>query len=293
MQNLGVKTIGVSPAYFLSLHGALFTPENVAVELKKLKSRGFSAVQLEVFDSAILSLWIQGGMELVAEEARRQEMKVSAFVAHFLGECFSSAASGDEEERLDRFGKILDMMEILSPQVPLIVPLLPFQDDAGTLKLKARERLSLWGDQAAARGRRLALEIVPGSVAGSYSAFLSDQFWSDLASKTGLLLDTGHAHVMGEDLPGLIRAMGGRLAALHLSDNDGKDNRSDPPGDGSVDWRALLGALGAGGFTGSLDLEISGSADLVREKYRKGREYLMKIFEGAAREKGVPNEIAV
>lgn len=293
MQNLGVKTIGVSPAYFLFLHGSRFTPENVAVELRKLKSRGFGAVQLEVFDSAILSLWIRGGMALVVEEARRQELRISAFVAHFLGDSFSSEAARKEEEELDRFGMVLDLMDLLPSPVPLILPLLPCGDDDGELRGKARGRLNLWADRTADRGRRLALEIVPGAVAESYTAFLSDPFWSGLASKTGLLLDTGHAHVMGEDLPGLIRAMGGRLAALHLSDNDGKENRSDPPGDGSVDWRTLLGALEVSGFTGSLDLEISGSADLVREKYRRGRDYLMALSSGLMAERGGRNEIAV
>jgi sugar phosphate isomerase/epimerase len=218
---------------------------------------------------------------------------VSAFVAHFLGDSFSSEAARKEEEGLDRFGMVLDMMDLLPSSVPLALPLLPCGTVTGELKVEALEVLSRWADRAAGRGRRLALEIVPGSVAGSYTAFLTDPFWRDLAVKTGLLLDTGHAHVMGEDLPELLSVLAGRLSALHLSDNDGRENRSDAPGEGVVDWRLFLDALTAIGFEGSLDLEIGGSPDLIREQYGKGRAYLLNLPEGSKLKQDKRNEIAV
>ena len=293
MQSLGVKTIGVSAAYFLSLHGPRFSPEDVAGELEGLKSRGFDAVQLEVFDSSVLSRWVEGGMALVAGEARRRQIRVSAFVAHFLGDRLSSPVSRNQGDGKDPFEVVLDLMDLLPPSVPLALPLLPCGMVPGELKAEALKLLSLWADRAAERGRRLVLEIVPGSVAGTYTAFLADPFWRDLAAKTGLLLDTGHAHVMGEDLPALVLRLEGRLAALHLSDNDGRENRSDAPGDGLVDWRLFMDALTAIGFEGSLDLEISGPVELLREKYRKGREYLLNLPEGANLKRGKRNEIAV
>ena len=43
----------------------------------------------------------------------------------------------------------------------------------------------------------------------------------DIFPQAGALLDTGHAHVNGWDIPAVVKALGERLAACHVHDNDG------------------------------------------------------------------------
>lgn len=83
----------------------------------------------------------------------------------------------------------------------------------------------------------------------------------------GLCLDTGHANIAGQDVPGMIRACGSRLECLHLNDNYG---RSDGlyedlhllPGEGTLDWPAIFRALREVGYRGSYNLELI--ADLAK-----------------------------
>ncbi|VBB06951.1 Hypothetical protein LUCI_2193 [Lucifera butyrica] len=54
--------------------------------------------------------------------------------------------------------------------------------------------------------------------------------------QAGALLDVGHAHVNGWDLPETVKALGARLTACHLHDNDGHADCHLPIGSGTIQW---------------------------------------------------------
>lgn len=57
------------------------------------------------------------------------------------------------------------------------------------------------------------------------------------------LLDTGHAHVNGWDLPSVMAKLGERVRALHLHDNDGQGDTHLCIAAGSIGWDSCLAAV--------------------------------------------------
>ncbi|MBI9101817.1 MAG: sugar phosphate isomerase/epimerase [Spirochaetales bacterium] len=293
MQNDVGKITGVSPAYFVSLFGTSFTPENVKGEIEALKGMGFSTLQYEVFEEPLFENWKTDGLAAVMDETFANGLKPSAFVAHFLGGCFTSKEKL-ETEAASGNGLIKDVLEMLLPlgsEVPLAVPMMPCLERFSGDEMLAAEVLCNWAGLVDSYGRSLVLEIVPGSIAGGYTNFLTDSVWKSAAEKIGFLLDTGHANICGEDFVVLVEQMGSKLKVLHLSDNDGKVNLSLPPGEGNVNWTGFFEALDKTGYSGSLDLEIVCDKNAVREKYKAAREHLDGFFACITAEEGVASWI--
>ena len=96
--------------------------------------------------------------------------------------------------------------------------------------------------------------------------------------EVGICLDTGHAH-LAEDLAAVVHKLSGHLWMVHASDNHGQHDDHLPPGDGKIDWAALLAHLYDLRFNGTFILEISGTGDrkLILEGARRGRRYLRDL----------------
>ena len=65
----------------------------------------------------------------------------------------------------------------------------------------------------------------------------------DVFPQASVLLDTGHAHVNGWDIPAVIKTLGKRLVACHLHDNSGQGDEHLPIGQGSIAWEAYFKAI--------------------------------------------------
>lgn len=74
-------------------------------------------------------------------------------------------------------------------------------------------------------------------------------------------LDTGHAHLLGLDLAGMVCALGSRLQTLHLHDNDGRGDAHTAPYMGTLNWDRFLRALRTVGYAGILSFEAHGFID--------------------------------
>jgi sugar phosphate isomerase/epimerase len=96
----------------------------------------------------------------------------------------------------------------------------------------------------------------------------------------GICLDTGHAH-LGEDLPAVVHKLSGHLWMVHASDNHRQYDDHLPPGDGKINWAALLSHLNDLRFNGTFIMEISGSGDRSRKEIlegaRRGRSHLRDL----------------
>ena len=70
-------------------------------------------------------------------------------------------------------------------------------------------------------------------------------------------LDIGHAEMKGLDAtaPDMIRALGSRLQALHLHDNDRWKDLHQIPFAGSIDWNEVVRALRDVDYKGEFTLE--------------------------------------
>jgi sugar phosphate isomerase/epimerase len=94
-------------------------------------------------------------------------------------------------------------------------------------------------------------------------------------NRIGACLDTGHAHLAGELYP-LVYKMAPYLRLLHVHDNKGHGDDHLPPGDGRIDWTAVLKELAAVNFTGAFILELAGGGepDVIMARARRARSYL-------------------
>ncbi|HYE07018.1 MAG TPA: sugar phosphate isomerase/epimerase family protein [Planctomycetota bacterium] len=76
--------------------------------------------------------------------------------------------------------------------------------------------------------------------------------------------DCAHLNAQKEILPISARKLAGRIAGVHLADNDGTDNRHLFPGDGNIDFEGVLRELHRQGFAGSLGIDLGSLPDLGR-----------------------------
>ena len=78
------------------------------------------------------------------------------------------------------------------------------------------------------------------------------------SSRIGALLDIGHSALVIRDVPAAIRALGPRLYALHVHDNDLKDDLHYLPFSSKIDFDAVATALRDIGYSGDMTLECDG-----------------------------------
>jgi sugar phosphate isomerase/epimerase len=98
------------------------------------------------------------------------------------------------------------------------------------------------------------------------------------AAEVGVCLDTGHAFLAG-DMHNLVHKLAAHLRMIHAHDNDGKEDRHWPPGDGKIDWQKFMHDLIEARFRGALILEMAGNDDpaVTMANARRGRSYLREI----------------
>lgn len=120
-------------------------------------------------------------------------------------------------------------------------------------KERITESLAELADFSRERGIKLAVEN-----GGVFDAKTLKQVIRSLPEPdVGILVDTGHAWKLklGRDPAQEIREAGGRLFILHIHDNHGEKDEHLVPGEGTINWRDVLKALGEVGYQGVFMME--------------------------------------
>jgi sugar phosphate isomerase/epimerase len=113
-----------------------------------------------------------------------------------------------------------------------------------------------------------------GSTVGDL-VWLLDQVKSD---HFGVCWDTGHANITGIDQARSLRALGKRLVALHIDDNDTKSDQHLTPMRGTIDWPSILQALQDIGYNGPFNLEVPGENKITPLEVRPFKmQYLLEL----------------
>ena len=76
------------------------------------------------------------------------------------------------------------------------------------------------------------------------------------SERLGILLDTGHANLNGENLAEVVRQLAGVPLHIHIDDNTGDGDAHLIPGDGSIDFGPFAQALKATGYDGFISAEL-------------------------------------
>lgn len=103
----------------------------------------------------------------------------------------------------------------------------------------AKLSLSRLADVAAQEGAVMCVEDLPRTCLGRNSEEIAELISVD--GRLKLCLDTNH--LFAEALPDYIRKFGNRIVTLHVSDYDFLNERHWLPGEGDIDWQAVLSAL--------------------------------------------------
>lgn len=148
--------------------------------------------------------------------------------------------------------------------VPDATPVPGPDNDAGALS----RSLGTLAAEARAHGLTLALEVIPNrlSTPDALVARLeaaSDATDDDEIVGHGACLDVGHAHMMGgADTAGdggaidAVETLGGHVVTTHIHDNAGRSDDHLPPFEGTINWSALVMAMGKVGYDGVWMFEI-------------------------------------
>jgi len=95
----------------------------------------------------------------------------------------------------------------------------------------------------------------------------------------GAILDTAHQYAQKELLPIAIEKLGEKIRYIHIADNDGRDNRHLPPGEGTIDWDGVFTSLKKTGYDGfyAVDLEkLPNPAEKFKQTKRTLEQYSEK-----------------
>lgn len=134
-------------------------------------------------------------------------------------------------------------------------------------------------DVAVRLKQRLSLEYEPGLFIES-TAELKALLKRLDSPYLGANLDLGHVAVTGEDPCHAIRALKGRIFNLHLEDiRDGKHYHR-IPGEGDLDFRAIVRTLDATGYTGPATWELYTYDEAPEQACRKTFQYVKKLVRG-------------
>ena len=118
----------------------------------------------------------------------------------------------------------------------------------------AKESLYTLAEYAKTKGAVIAVEDLPRTCLGRSS----DEILELISAHDDLRVcfDTNHL-LNGEDPADFIRKIGKKLITLHVSDYDFVNERHWLPGEGKIDWQAMLKALEEVGYNGVWLYEIS------------------------------------
>jgi sugar phosphate isomerase/epimerase len=143
----------------------------------------------------------------------------------------------------------------------------------------AAESLNIVARECSTLGLHLLLENMLPHLLFGHTADMLYLVGQIQEQNVGTCLDTGHANLAGE-LGTVVQKLSGHLKMLHVNDNRGNSDAHLCPGDGVIDWRALLGDLKRHHFKGSLILELSSQAHEdphdVLARARRAADYLIE-----------------
>lgn len=235
--------------------------------VRMLAEAGFDCYDCSMFSESSLKMLSDARYAAHAQKLRRaaDDCGIACNQSHAP---FPSLKPGDERYNLDMFPLLVRALEftaMLGGGICIVHPvnlpehalesnleffgrLLPYARD---FRVKiALENMWTWpeGSPTAQPG--------PCATPESYNRHLDglDPAWFTAC------LDTGHAEMAGTGSSAveLIRALGPRLGALHVHDNDLMHDSHTLPYMGSIQWPAVLQALGEAGYAGEFTLEADG-----------------------------------
>ncbi|MFC5648576.1 sugar phosphate isomerase/epimerase family protein [Paenibacillus solisilvae] len=166
----------------------------------------------------------------------------------------SNPDKAEREEAVRRHARLLELAGRWNIRTAVLHPSWePIADAERRERLAACKRSLAELAAAAVRNRiRLAAECLPRTCLGNTSGEMA--LLAAASVDLGVCCDVNH--LVQEPPEAFIRKLGSRIVTLHMSDNDGTDEKHWMPGAGVIDWIQVLGELAGAGYEGPFMFEV-------------------------------------
>lgn len=236
-------------------------------QLKQAVSLGFDAVDLD-----LCAFWPEREREIEAMkglEAGLEAVKASglyfngvhiSFGNHWN---FAHHEAALRAEALENFRQIQPVIDAYHPNCYIIHGSFePISDDIRPTQLAALhdslEKITAWTQTP------IAVESLPRTCLFNTAAE-GIAIIDAIPAGVGACVDVNH--FLRETSEDAVRALGKRILTTHISDHDYEDERHWLPGEGRIDWMALLSAFEAVGYDGVFNYEVSASLPEIKDNY--------------------------
>lgn len=208
--------------------------------LEDCRAAGITALEISCTDEMAVSYDYAAFIRKAAENG----ISIWSFHLPFYPfETIDISAVEEEKRRgtVAHFAALIKKFSAFGIRIFVIHPSLePIADDQRKAKTEAAKRsLAELAGIAASYGAVIAVEDLPRSCLGRSSSEILELLSAD--DRLMCCFDTNH--LLGEDPVAFAEAVGSRIITLHVSDYDFADERHWMPGDGAIDWAALIAAL--------------------------------------------------
>jgi sugar phosphate isomerase/epimerase len=225
--------------------------------LRQFGEAGFHAVEIGTppkhFDP-----WQKGQVDIVSDHLRRAGTTAVSIHAPFGG--ILDLSDPNPHHRSAAIGGILQAASVLRELGGSVVVVHPSDVPRDSLDVGQRLEAAAGGLAVLAQscrqmGLRLAIESpLPHLIGGDPTEFA----WllGRVDTNAGVCLDTSHTF-LGGHWAEFVRVAGSRLIHVHACDNRGSFDDHLPPGEGVIDWGAVVESLRQAGYDGWIILEIA------------------------------------
>ncbi len=186
-------------------------------------------------------------------------MTIDSIHLPFGGKWDISDSAYERNTAVNQYVELLEEVAAWKPRVAIIHPSAEpiTDDDRGERLMRSRDRLAAIAERAANVGIQLCVEDLPRTCLGNRS----DEILALIDGVPQLAVCCDVNHLFQERPEHFIQKVGNRIQALHISDYDGEHDCHWVPGQGVIDWSAVIQALVNVGFTGTFMFEVISKKD--------------------------------
>jgi len=132
------------------------------------------------------------------------------------------------------------------------------------------------------RAEQLKIDVGIECEPGLFIEYVAElRGWIDQLNhpRLGANLDVGHCQVIGEEIPRAVESLRGRVWNLHVEDIPGRKHYHLIPGQGTLDWLALIHSLRAIGYDRFLTVELYTATDDPQRAAMESFRFLSQLPE--------------
>ena len=258
----------------------MFKPK-LGVSLSIISERLTPDVARAVADSRIETLELRApsfegntrveDRRLLRRLLRRRAVRATTVHAPF-GNDLDISSRDDEVRRIGMRAVSVSLELAIELDVPIVVvhaSAEPVAPDERPARLERTQRALADFDPRCREGnRRIAVELLPRTCLGNTVEELFQILEPLDPGVFGVCLDTNHLMDRHGTLADVVRRLGDRLIALHLSDYDGVDEQHLLPGEGVLDWESFMAALRDIDYAGPFNYECGLDGETPEERIR-------------------------